>query len=66
MLEWIANAVLAVVNYLPAQFVTQDSPNFVLVRAMFGFIFIVLLVFIIGSVRPLYATLARYLNKERS
>jgi hypothetical protein len=49
-----------------AQFVTQDSPNFVLVRAMFGFIFIVLLVFIIGSVRPLYATLARYLNKERS
>jgi hypothetical protein len=65
MLDWIANAVLAIVNYLPAQFVTQDSPNFTLVRAMFGLIFIVLVVLLIPAIRPLCAMLSRYLTKAR-
>jgi hypothetical protein len=65
MLERVANAILEVVNYLPAQFVTQDSPNFTLVRAMFGLIFIVLIVFLISSAKPVCTAIAHYLTRTR-
>lgn len=48
MLDWIAETIWKIVNYVPAQFVAQDSPNFVLIRAMFGLILIVLVVAAIG------------------
>lgn len=59
MLNWIAGTLLAMVNVVPALFVAEDSPNFVLVRAMFGLMFIVLIVFAIAMFRPFCSAIAR-------
>jgi hypothetical protein len=34
--------VLAIVNFVPALFVEQDSPRFVMVRGLFGLMFVLL------------------------
>ena len=44
MLDWLVEKILAVVNFVPALFVKQDSPSFELVRGMFGLLFVLLLV----------------------
>ena len=36
MLDWIAHKILAIVSYVPALIVAEDSPKFVLIRAMFA------------------------------
>jgi hypothetical protein len=42
MLEWLVETILAIVNFVPALFVAQDSPSFVLVRGLFGLLFVLL------------------------
>jgi hypothetical protein len=52
MVEWIAERLLAMFNAVPALLVAEDSPNFTLIRAMFGLMLIVLLVYAIVMLRP--------------
>jgi hypothetical protein len=42
MLDWLVDKILAIVNFLPAMFVEPNSPSFVLVRGLFGLLFVVL------------------------
>jgi hypothetical protein len=44
MLDWLVEKTLAIVNYVPALFVEQDSPSFELVRGMFGLLLVLLVV----------------------
>ncbi|MBN8965831.1 MAG: hypothetical protein J0H89_10740 [Rhizobiales bacterium] len=48
MLDWISETVIAIVSYVPAQFVSPDSQHFVLIRSMFGLLLIVLVVLILA------------------
>ena len=48
MPHWISEKIMAIVSYVPAMFVDQESPNFVLIRAMFGLILIALFVYAIA------------------
>ena len=62
MPDWIADSLIAIVNYVPAMFVAQDSPHFMLIRAMFTLIFIVLIVFLISIARPACSAISRYIR----
>jgi cbb3-type cytochrome oxidase subunit 1 len=48
MLDWISDTIWSIVTYVPAIFVDQNSPSFELVRAMFGLLFIALIVYAIA------------------
>ena len=52
MLEWVSDTIMAIVTFVPAMIVDQDSPTFELVRAMFGMILIALVVYIIAMMPP--------------
>jgi hypothetical protein len=52
MLDWIVETVIAIVSYVPAQFVPPDSQHFVLIRSMFALLLIVLVLLIL-ALRPL-------------
>jgi hypothetical protein len=65
MLDWIADTLLKIVNYAPALFVAQDSANFMLIRAMFGLILIVLVVVVIAGSGYIWSAIARRL-RDRS
>ena len=62
MLEWIADKILAIVTFVPALFVAEDSPQFMLVRSMFALALIPLIIFGIAML-PSRAVIARYLKK---
>ena len=62
MLDRIVDGILAIVTSVPALFVAEDSPNFMLIRAMFGLLLIVLIVYVI-AMRPLRSVIARYMRK---
>jgi hypothetical protein len=62
MLEWIADKILAIVTFVPALFVAEDSPHFMLVRSMFVLVLIPLIVLAIAMLPP-RAAIARYLRK---
>jgi ABC-type transport system involved in cytochrome c biogenesis permease subunit len=63
MLEWIADKILAIVTFVPALFVAEDSPQFMLVRSMFALALIPLIIFGIAML-PSRAVIARYLKKN--
>ena len=44
MPDWIANMIIEIVSYVPAQLVPRDSPYFALIRTMFAFLFIHLII----------------------
>jgi hypothetical protein len=48
MLDWISDTVWGIVTYVPALIVDQDSPTFEAVRAMFGLLLIMAVVYIIA------------------
>jgi hypothetical protein len=50
VLDWISETILAIVTYLPALMVAEDSPNFMLTRVMLGLLLIVLVVYVIALV----------------
>jgi hypothetical protein len=52
MLDWIVEKVIAIISYLPAQFVPPDSQHFMLIRSMFALLLIVLVLLIV-ALRPL-------------
>ena len=58
MLDWIGEKILAIVTYVPALFVAEDSPNFTAIRAMFGLLLIVLVAYLI-AMRPFRSAVAR-------
>jgi hypothetical protein len=62
MLDWIVEGIIAIVTFVPALFVAEDSPNFMLIRAMFGLLLIVLVVYII-AMQPVRSAIARYTGK---
>ena len=63
MPHWISESILAIVNFVPAQFVAEDSPRFILIRAMFALMFIVLILLMIAMLRPLWSAIARSVKK---
>jgi flagellar biogenesis protein FliO len=46
MLHWLVEKILAVVNFVPALFVEQDSPRFEIVRGLFGLMFVLLVLIV--------------------
>jgi hypothetical protein len=64
MLDWIVEKVIAIVSYVPAQFVPPDSQHFTLIRSMFALLLIVLLLLIL-ALRPL-RSIRRYMRSRQS
>ena len=62
MLDWIAERIMEIVGYVPALFVPEGSPRFMLIRTMFGLLLIVLIVFVV-AMRPFRSVIARYMKK---
>jgi hypothetical protein len=58
----IAEKIMAIVTFIPALIVEQDSPNFMLIRAMFGLLLIVAIVYLL-ALRPIRSFKANYRNK---
>jgi hypothetical protein len=48
MLDWISDKLMAIVTFIPAMIVEQESPSFPLVRAMFGLILIAVVAYVIA------------------
>ena len=46
MFDWFSETMLKIVTSVPALLVAEDSPTFMAVRAMFGLILIVLVVYV--------------------
>jgi hypothetical protein len=65
MLDWISETILAIVTFVPALFVAEESPNFMLIRAMFGLLLILLVVYII-AMRPIRSAIARWRERHSS
>jgi hypothetical protein len=62
MLDWIAEKIWAMASYVPALIVDQNSPSFHLVRAMFGLILIVSILFVVAMC-PFRSAIAHYLRR---
>jgi len=65
MPHWISERIMAIVSYIPAMFVDQESPNFPLIRAMFGLILIAIIVYVI-AMTPFRSALAHSMTKVSS
>ena len=48
MLDWISEKIMAIVSFIPALIVDQESASFPLIRTMFGLILIVVIVYVIA------------------
>jgi hypothetical protein len=62
MLDWIVEALWSAVSSVPAWILAEDSPNFLLVRAMFGLLLIVLVAYVI-ALRPVRSRLSGFVRK---
>jgi hypothetical protein len=62
VLDRIVDGILAIVTSVPAWFVAEDSPHFMLVRAMFALLLIVLVVCAIAFL-PSRAAIGRCMRK---
>ena len=62
MLNWISDTIWSIVTFVPALFVAEDSPNFMLIRAMFGLMLIVLIVYLM-AMRPFRSAIAHCWRK---
>ena len=62
MPHWISEAIVAIMGFVPAIFLPEGSPHFMLIRGMFGLIFIVLVVYII-AMTPFRNVMARGIAK---
>jgi hypothetical protein len=65
MPHWISEMITAIVSYVPAMIVDQDSPNFGLIRTMFGLILIAIVVYVI-AMTPFRTVIARSMDKLSS
>ncbi|HVZ54696.1 MAG TPA: hypothetical protein VG986_22205 [Pseudolabrys sp.] len=64
MLHWISEKLWALVSLVPAVFVDEDDPHFALVRALFGLLLIVLVVYLVAWV-PIRAVIRRNTDKRK-
>jgi hypothetical protein len=48
MLDWFVDQIIAIVTYVPAMIVAQDSPHFYVVRGMFALLLIVLVMLVVA------------------
>ncbi|MBX9844854.1 MAG: hypothetical protein K2Z80_23895 [Xanthobacteraceae bacterium] len=64
MLDWTAEKVIAIVSYVPAQFVPPDSQHFTVIRSMFAVLLIVLVLLIL-ALHPL-RSIRRYMRNRQS
>jgi hypothetical protein len=62
MLDWVSETILAIVTFIPALFISEHSPNFMLFRTMVGLLLIVLVVYVI-AMRPFRSAISRYMGK---
>ena len=62
MLDRIVERFWAALKSVPAWITVEDSPNFMLVRAMFGLLLIVLVAYVI-SMRPVRSRLSDYIRR---
>jgi hypothetical protein len=65
MLEWIAEKIVAILTFVPALFVAEDSPQFMLFRAMFGLLLIPLILLVIAML-PSRSDIVRYMRMTPS
>jgi hypothetical protein len=65
MPHWISEIITAIVSYVPAMIVDPDSPNFALIRTMFGLILIAIIVYVI-AMTPFRTVIARSMDKLSS
>jgi hypothetical protein len=63
MLDWFAEHIMALINYLPPVFVS-DEHHFVLIRTMFALLLVVLVVYIL-AMWPFGSIIARIKSKLR-
>jgi hypothetical protein len=61
MPHWISEQLLAIVTFVPALFVSETSPNFMLIRVMFGLLLIALVVYLI-AMRPFRSAIRQLAN----
>ena len=64
MLHWVAERIMALINFLPPVFVS-DEHHFVLIRTMFALLLVVLVVYIL-AMWPFGSLIARIKNKLRN
>ena len=62
VLDRVVETILAIVGAVPAWLTSEGSPTFMLVRAMFGLLLIVLIVYLI-AMRPLRFAIARWMER---
>jgi hypothetical protein len=60
---WITDILYAIINTVPAMFVAQDSPHFMLARTMFVLILIVLIVCAIVWLPAFWSAAVRYFRR---
>jgi uncharacterized membrane protein len=64
MLHRISEGLLTIINFFPALFVAEDSPHFMIIRAMFALLLVVLVVAAFIVLRHLYDAVARLVSKR--
>ena len=62
MLNWLAEKIWAVVTWVPAWFVEENSPQFMVIRGMFALMLITLVVYVI-AMWPSNAAIGRYMGR---
>ena len=65
MPHWISETIMAITSYVPAMIVDSESPNFPLIRTMFGLILIAIVVYVI-AMTPLRSAIAHSMAKISS
>jgi hypothetical protein len=61
VLDWISSTILAITAFVPAWLVAEDSPNFMLIRAMLALLLIVCMAWLIAA-RPFRSLVSRSLR----
>jgi len=60
MLDWFVDRLMAIITYVPALIVTQDSPHFYVVRGMFGLLLIVLAILAVALRAEILSCMSRF------
>jgi hypothetical protein len=63
MLDWVGEKFMSILTSVPALILAEDSPNFMLFRAMCGLLLIVLIAYIL-ALRPIRSAIARWKGKS--
>jgi hypothetical protein len=64
MLDWIAETLLAALDYISALMLPEDSPAFPLFRAMLVLLMLSVTLYVVMIVAPLRTTLSRHFRRK--